>query len=60
MSLEITATRDKKKVMIRDDGYGLELLTMIDGFQWTGQPIDEEVLEMIEETIDAYRKGKEL
>jgi len=60
MSLEITATRDKKKVMIRDDGYGLELLTMINGFQWTGQPIDDEVLEMIEETIDAYRKGKEL
>jgi hypothetical protein len=46
--------------MIRDDGYRLELLTMINGFKWTRQPIDEEVLEMIEETIDAYRKGKEL
>jgi hypothetical protein len=60
MRLEITTTRDKKKVMIRDDGYRLELLTMINGFKWTRQPIDEEVLEMIEETIDAYRKGKEL
>ena len=60
MRLEITTTRDKKKVMIRADGDRLELLTMINGFQWTGQPIDDDVLEMIEETIYAYRKGKEL
>lgn len=44
----------KKKVKITDDGYGLELYTMRNGFQWTGQEVDEKILRMLREIINEY------
>jgi len=44
----------KKKVKIQDDGYGLELYTMRNGYQWTGQGVDIEILEMMRTTISTY------
>jgi hypothetical protein len=44
----------RTKVKITNDGYGLELYTMHNGFQWTGQGVDEKILRMIREAIDDY------
>jgi hypothetical protein len=53
--LNIVSERGKKAVRLHDDGYGLELLTRRNGYQWTGAPVDDDILEMLEEVIDAYK-----
>lgn len=52
----LTTNKDgKRKVKIQNDGYDLQLLTMRNGFQWTGQPVDDELLDMIIECINQYK-----
>ena len=46
--------RDKKKVKIEKDEYGLTLLTMMNGFQWWGNSVDDELLLMIRDAIGRY------
>ena len=45
----------KKKVRLHDDGYGLELLTMRNGYQWTGAGVDDELLDMLAQVIAKYK-----
>ena len=44
----------KKKVRIENDGYGLYLLFTQNGSQWAGSGVDEELLEMIRDSINEY------
>jgi len=44
----------KKGVKIEDDKYGTELLTSRNGWQWTGQVVNVELLEMIRDAINEY------
>lgn len=46
--------KGKKKVKITNDGYGIELYIMRNGFQWAGSGVDEEMLKMIQEAIGKY------
>ena len=53
----VTISHCKKAVQISNDGiYGFEMKTMRNGFQWSGFPVDDELLDMIAEAIDAYKK----
>jgi len=36
------------------DGYGLELYTMRNGYQWSGVGVDDEMLSMIKAAIDEH------
>lgn len=47
-----------RRVTIHNDGYGLELLTMRNGYQSTGCPVDDELIDMMAECIDKYKKFK--
>lgn len=48
------------KVKIADYGFGLELNTMRNGFQWSGQQVNEKMLRMIRDAINEYfEKGEE-
>lgn len=44
----------KKGVEIRDDGFGLELFTCRNGYQWSGFDVDGELLDMIKKAIIEY------
>ena len=44
----------RKKVKIQDDGYGLEIYTTRNGYQWTGQGVDKKMLRMIRNAITKY------
>ena len=59
-NFEVTVSAEPRRVTIHNDGYGLELLTMRNGHQSTGQPVDDELLDMIAECIAEYKKSKEL
>lgn len=39
----IEKTDGKLKARVEDDGYGVSLLTMRNGHQWTGQPISRDL-----------------
>ena len=41
------------KAKVVDDGYGISFLTMINGLQWTGQPISRELAKL---TIDVMKE----
>ena len=56
--LVIIQTRGKKQVKLIKDCGRLELLTMINGFQWSGQPIDDDIIDLLEIVIDEYRNGR--
>ena len=45
---------DKKKVLIENDGYGLYMLITQNGSQWSGSGVDDELLEMIIDSINEY------
>jgi hypothetical protein len=45
---------ERKKVKIQDSGYGVEFLTMRNGFQWSGFRVDDEILSMMKEAIEQY------
>jgi hypothetical protein len=44
----------KRKVKITNNGYDFELYIMRNGFQWTGQKVDEKILRMLREIINEY------
>ena len=44
----------ENKVKISNDGFGLELYTMRNGWQWSGQGVDEKMLRMIREAITKH------
>jgi hypothetical protein len=46
---------ERKKVLITKNNYGIEIMTMKNGFQWSGMPVDEEMLDMLVECIEKYR-----
>jgi len=54
--VSVETVRGKKKVKIQRDKYGEELHVMTNGFQWTGMGIDSDILEMIIECIEEYKK----
>jgi len=55
-SFIIEKVAGKKKVRITNNKYGLELYTMMNGFQWSGQPVDDGMLSLIKEAIEEYLK----
>lgn len=59
MKNEIVIECEKKKVKLVEDEYGFYLTTMINGFQWHSVPVDEQVLEMIEQVIAEHKAKKE-
>jgi len=44
----------KKRVKLEHDGYTFSLLTMRNGFQWSGATVDDEILEMIKVALEKY------
>ena len=50
----IKESGSRKKVKITNDGYGLEMYTMRNGFQWSGCGVDDELLHMIKSAIEEY------
>ena len=52
--INIVAKKGERKVTIMDEGYGLNLLLMTNGWQTTGTGVDKELLIMIKECIDKY------
>lgn len=55
MGTNIEKRKDKKGVVIREDKYGIEVLTMRNGYQWSGMPMDEELLDMLQEAIAEFK-----
>ena len=53
-SILILKEDGQKKVKITDDGYGIELCIMRNGFQWTAQEVDENMLRMLREAVNEY------
>ena len=49
--MEIEKRNGKRGVVIREDKYGIEVLTMRNGFQWSGMPMDAELIDMLEQAI---------
>lgn len=56
--IDIVKGNGDKKVRIHDDGYGLELLTMRNGWQWSGAGVDDEILDLIVDAINDYKKSR--
>lgn len=44
----------KRAVTIKKDEYGIELMTMRNGFQWTGMTVDAEVLAMLLDALNEF------
>lgn len=51
---EITRENGKIKAQIREDDYGCSLLTMRNGYQWTGQPMTPELARLTIEVLQEY------
>lgn len=45
----------KKGVAIRENKHGLELLTVRNGYQWSGAPVDDDILDMLQEAIAEFK-----
>lgn len=56
---EYTAGRGPLGVKIVVDEYGMELLTCRNGYQWTGQPVTDELLALISLCIQKYETSRE-
>ena len=56
---ECKVTNDKRSVSIKNDGYGLQLMIMTNGFFSTGCGIDDEILQMLTDVIKEYREYNE-
>jgi len=54
MSEPVLIDRGNKRVMIQDNDYGTTLFVMMNGFQWWGYSVDDEMLEMIRDAIGRY------
>lgn len=55
MEMKIEKLSGKKGVIIRDDKYGIEVLTMRNGYQWSGMPMDDELIDMLEAAISEFK-----
>lgn len=55
MELNIEKRNGKKGVVIREDKYGVEVLTMRNGYQWSGMPMDEELIDMLQAAISEFK-----
>ena len=53
--MEIKKLNGKKGVVIREDKYGIEVLTMRNGYQWSGMPMDAELIDMLEQAIVEFK-----
>jgi len=49
----------KYKAKITQDGYGLELHTMRNGYQWVGQGMNVELLKLTRDVINEYLADKQ-
>lgn len=54
--MEIEKRNGKRGVVIREDKYGIEVLTMRNGFQWSGMPMDAELIDMLEQAIVEFKR----
>jgi len=50
----IEKTNGKLRAKVEDDGYGTSLLTMRNGYQWTGQPMEPELAKLTIEALQEY------
>lgn len=55
METNIEKRNGKKGVVIREDRWGVEVLTMRNGYQWSGMPMDEELIDMLQEAIAEFK-----
>ena len=55
MDTNIEKVSGKKGVVIREDKYGIEVLTMRNGYQWSGMPMDAELIDMLEQAIVEFK-----
>ena len=51
---EIVKENGTVKARVRNDGFGEELSTMRNGYQWTGQPISPELARLTIEVLTEY------
>ena len=56
MDTNIEKVSGKKGVVIREDKYGIEVLTMRNGYQWSGMPMDAELIDMLEQAIIEFKR----
>ena len=56
MDTNIEKVSGKKGVVIREDKYGIEVLTMRNGYQWSGMPMDAELIDMLEQAIVEFKR----
>ena len=54
--LEVYSHAGKNKVRIEKTKYGMELSICTNGWQWTGQNVNLEVLELLEDAIEEYKR----
>lgn len=54
--MEIEKRNEKRGVVIREDKYGIEVLTMRNGFQWSGMLMDAELIDMLEQAIVEFKR----
>lgn len=60
MSVLVFKSDGNKKVKITNDGFGLELYTMRNGWQWTGQGVDSKLLHLMRDAINEYFENKDI
>ena len=51
---EITRENGKIKARLTKDEYDTQLLTMLNGFQWSGQPMTPELARLTIEVLQQY------
>ncbi len=56
----ISRENGKKKVKLTNEGFGLDLYTMRNGYQWTGMGVDIELLRMLKDVITEYLESEEI
>lgn len=54
MTMDILIEQGKRKVKIQNDGFDNALSVMKNGWQWTGFPVDDELLLMMRQAIHDY------
>ena len=56
--IRIEEINNKLGVKLVNDGYGLELFTMRNGYQWTGSGVNDEIIGMIINVLSEYQTLK--
>lgn len=55
MEMNIEKRNGERGVVIREDRWGVEVLTTRNGYQWSGMPMDEELIDMLQEAIAEFK-----